>query len=185
VFRDIHRPVRIAGRVLGAALFVLFAATMATPARAGQDIVQFGNAIDVAPNQTIHDAVCFFCSVNIKGAVNGDVVVFFGSVNVEGHANHDVVNFFGEVRATDDSSIGHDLVNFFGGVRLGKNVNVGQDTVVMFGSLRAADSASVGGSRVVEPGWIFWGPVSAIALFIYFIVHELRNARRRRFVRGY
>jgi len=185
VFRNFRPSTPNFGRSFAIALLMLSSAIWATPARAAQDIVQFGNAIDVGPNQVIHDAVCFFCSVNVKGAVNGDVITFFGSVNIEGHANHDVVDFFGEVRAADDASIGHDLVNFFGGVRLGENVNVGEDTVVMFGSLRAADSASEGGSRVVEPGWIFWGPVSAIGLFIYFIVHELRNARRRRFLRGY
>lgn len=171
--------------VLGVALLVLLAAMLATPAHASQDVVQFGNTIDVARNETIHDAVCFFCSVNIKGTVNGDVVVFFGSVHVEGQANHDVVNFFGEVKANDNTSIGHDLVNFFGGVHLGENVSVGEDTVVMFGSLHAADSVSIRGSRVVEPGWLFWGPVSAIALGIYFLVHELRSARRRRMLRGF
>ena len=170
---------------LAAALLVLLAAMLATPARASQDIVQFGNTIDVAPNETIHDAVCFFCSVDVKGTVNGDIVVFFGSVRVEGQANHDVVNFFGDVKANDNTSIGHDLVNFFGGVRLGEHVSVGEDTVVMFGSLRAADSASVGGSRVVEPGWLFWGPFAAIVLGIYVVVYELRNARRRRMLRGY
>ena len=185
VFRNFHPPVRLPGRVLAAAVCVLTVAAMATSARAEQDVVQFGNSIEVGPNQAIHDAVCFFCSVTVKGGVNGDIVVFFGNVNIEGKANHDVVNFFGDVRAADDTSIGHDLVNFFGGVRLGKNVNVGQDTVVMFGDLRADNSASIEGSRVVEPGWIFWGPLLAIILGIYFVVHELRNARRRRYLRGY
>ncbi len=180
--RSFHFPMR----ALGVALFVLLTAMLATPARASQDVVEFGSNIDVSQTDTIHDAVCFFCSVNVEGAVNGDIVVFFGNVRIDGHANHDVVNFFGNVTAGDDASIKHDLVNFFGSVRLGQNVTVGQDLVVMFGSLRAAQSASflIGGSRVVEPGWIFWGPLLAIGLGIYFVVHEVRGGRRRRIL-GY
>ena len=171
-------------RVFGIALCVLLASALATPARAAQDIVEFGSTIDVPQKDTIHDAVCFFCSVNVEGTVNGDIVVFFGNVRIKGQANHDVVNFFGDVTAADDTSIGHNLVNFFGGVRLGQNVTVGQDTVVMFGNLRAADSANFGGSRVVEPGWLFWGPFLALGLGIYFVVHEFRGYRRRRLL-GY
>lgn len=171
-------------RVFGIALFVLLTSALVTPARAAQDIVEFGSTIDVPEKDAIHDAVCFFCSVNVEGAVNGDIVVFFGNVRINGQANHDVVNFFGNVTAADDASIGHNLVNFFGGVRLGQNVTVGQDTVVMFGNLRAADSASFGGSRVVEPGWLFWGPFLALGLGIYFVVHEFRGYRRRRLL-GY
>ena len=174
------RSFRSPAPVLAFLLLVLSAAALATPARAAEDIVEFGSTIDVPQKDTIHDAVCFFCSVNVEGTVNGDLVVFFGNVHIQGHANHDVVNFFGDVTVENDASIGHDLVNFFGGVRLGENVTVGQDTVVMFGNLRAAESTSYGGSRVVEPGWLFWGPVLTLSLGIYFVVHELRAYRRRR-----
>ena len=169
-------------RLLGLTLLLLAGLT---PARAAQDVVQFGDSITVGPQETIHDAVCFFCSVLVKGTVNGDVVVFFGNVHVEGNANHDIVNFFGGVTAGNDTSIGHDLVNFFGTVRLGQNVSVGQDTVVMFGDLRATDSDTFGGSRVVQPGWVFWGPFLALALGIAFVVHEFREQRRRRILRGF
>jgi hypothetical protein len=181
VYRSFHSLLR----VFGVAMFVLLTAMLARPARAAQDIVEFGSTIDVPQKEAIHDAVCFFCSVNVEGTVNGDIVVFFGSVRINGQANHDVVNFFGDVTAADDSSIGHNLVNFFGGVRLGQNVTVGQDTVVMFGSLRADQSANFGGSRVVEPGWLFWGPLLALFFGIYFVVHEFRGYRRRRMLGVY
>jgi len=170
----------ITWRALGAGLFLLLMAMVATPARAAQDVVEFGSNIGVGPNETVHDTVCFFCSVRVKGTVTGDIVVFFGNVSIEGQAHHDVVNFFGHVDVADNSSIGHDMVNFFGKVRLGENASVGKDAVVMFGRLDAADSASFGGSRVVEPGWIFWGPFVALMLGFYFVVHELRAYRRRR-----
>ena len=173
---------RILHRSLGA---VLLALAICIPAYAAKDVVQFGSTIDVPVGDAIHDAVCFFCSVNVKGAVNGDIVVFFGSVRVDGQANHDVVNFFGDVTASNGSSIGHDMVNFFGGVHLGKNVTVGQDAVVMFGSMYADESATVEGSRVVEPGWIFWGPLLFLVIGIYVVVHEVRGYNRRRIMGGF
>jgi hypothetical protein len=172
-------------RIFGVALLALSFAILATPAHAAQDVVHFGSSIDVGPNEEIHDAVCFFCSVNVQGTVNGDIVSFFGSVRISGHARHDVVDFFGDVKAADDSSIGHNLVNFFGSVWLGENVSVDRDAVVMFGSMHSAPTATFGGDRVVEPGWIFWGPFLLIFGGIYFVAHEIRGIRRRRFMRMY
>jgi len=180
--RNSHPTVPFLRAILGTLVCVLVTGWVATPAHAAADVVQFGNTIDVAPNQTIHDAICFLCSVNVKGTVNGDIVAFFGSVRIDGHANHDVVDFFGDVKVADDSSIGHDLVNFFGGVQLGENVTVGEDAVVMFGNMHTASTASFGGSRVVEPGWVFWGPFLAICFGIYFLVHEVRGYNRRRMI---
>ncbi len=56
-------------------------AVAATPAHANQDAVHFGSNIDIPADSAVHDAVCFFCSVNV-GKVNGDVVVFFGSMHM-------------------------------------------------------------------------------------------------------
>lgn len=175
-----RRSLSIPERLFSGLLAVCALLAVATPAHAVKDAVQFGSDIDVGPQEAIHDAVCFFCSVRARGTVNGDIVVFFGDVHISGHANHDVVNFFGDVTADDNTAIGHNLVNFFGGAHLGQNVTVGQDTVVMFGGLSAPDSASIGGSRVVEPAWIFWGPFIALALGIYFLIHTIREHRRRR-----
>src|ERR1700756_63680 len=106
---------------------LLFSALLlsATPAHANKDAVQFGSNIVVPEGQSVHDAVCFFCSVNAKGDIDHDVVVFFGSVHIAHQSKHDVVVFFGTVRADDDATIGHDVVNFFGHVRLGEHATVG------------------------------------------------------------
>jgi hypothetical protein len=172
-------------RLLHLALLSVVVVAFALPAYASKDVVQFGSNIDVAPDATVHDTVCFFCSVRVRGSVEGDIVVFFGNVHIEGHANHDVVNFFGSVTAADNASIGNDLVNFFGGVRLGENVSVGKDMVAMFGAVRTASSATVNGDRVVQPAWLFWGPLLLIVLVVSVIVREIRNQRRRQFARGY
>jgi hypothetical protein len=153
---------------------------------ANKDNVQFGSNINVASGETIHDAVCFFCNVDDRGTVEGDIVVFFGSVRIDGKANHDVVNFFGNVTLADGSSIGQNLVKFFGTVRLGDNVNVGKDIVCMFADFHAGENVSNGGDRVVQPPWLFWTPLFVLFLILFVVVREIRHARRRRmYMAGY
>jgi hypothetical protein len=166
---------------------VLAAALMlaATPAFAEKDAVQFGTNIVVPEGQSIHDAVCFLCSVRAEGTIDHDVVVFFGNVHIAQQSSHDVVVFFGNIRADDDASIGHDVVNFFGTVHLGENVTVGNDLVVMFGGLHAADSANIVGNRVAQPFWVFWTPLIVFGLIITLIVHEVRARRRRDYLAAY
>jgi len=108
-------------RLLAVCLLGALFAAAATPARADRDAVQFFSDIHVAPDTTVHDAVCFFCNVRIDGEVRGDLVVFFGNVHLAGKADHDVVNFFGETTAADNAQIGNNLVNFFGIIRLGED----------------------------------------------------------------
>lgn len=165
-------------------LFAAFALA-AVPAHASRDAVQFGSNISVPHDASVHDAVCFFCSVRVEGTVEGDIVVFFGNVRIAGQAKHDVVNFFGGVRAEDNASIGHDLVSFFGVIRLGDNASVGRDMVALFGSVHAADSVIIGGDRVVQPAWLFWVPLMMIGLLIIIVVREIRSRRRRQFLSGY
>ena len=176
---------RAPGWLTGFAVLALMVGLFSAPARAAEDVVHFGNSIDVGPNQRIHDAVCFFCSVNVHGIASHDIVVFFGSVHVDGQAEHDVVDFFGDVRLEQGSSIRHDLVNFFGSTWLAENASVGQDAVIMFGSLHEESSASVGKNQVVEPGFVFWGPFLVIFLIVGLVVRETRRARRMRYLRGY
>jgi hypothetical protein len=172
-------------RMLFASLAAAALVFAAAPARADNDAVHFGSDIEVPPDATVHDAVCFFCSVDVEGKVNGDVVVFFGRVHIAGSAEHDVVNFFGGVRADDGVAIGQDLVSFFGAVRLGENASVGHDMVVMLGSAHVADSATVGHDRVVQPGWILDVPLIVMIVVIIVVVREFRAYRRRQFYRGY
>ena len=167
-------------RLLVPILLAVAVGASSPAARAEKDNVQFGSNIHVAPGETIHDAVCFFCSVDNRGTINGNVVVFFGNVHMEGQANHDVVNFFGNVTLADGSSIGQNLVKFFGGVRLGDNVTVGKDIVCMFASFRAGENVTNGGNRVVQPPWLFWTPLLILTLIIIVTVREIRHSRRRR-----
>ena len=168
-------------------LCLLAAAFAAAPisAHADGDRVQFGSNINVPAGETAHDTACFFCSVHVDGKVTGDIVVFFGDVHLNGNAQHDVVNFFGKVTAESNATIDNSLVSFFGAIRLGENVTVGRDLVAMFGTLRAPESVSVGGSRVVQPGWVLYGPLLFVIFIVWLIVHEYRAYRGRLAMRGY
>jgi hypothetical protein len=172
-------------RMLAVSLLGAAFVAAATPARADNDAVHFFSNIHVSPNATVHDAVCFFCSVNAEGEVRGDIVVFFGDIHIAGKPKHDVVNFFGSVSADDNAQIGNDLVSFFGMIRLGENVSVGKDMVAMFGVVRAPESVTVGRDRVGMPAWVVFGPLIFLALVVILIVHEFRAYRRRQYLRGY
>jgi hypothetical protein len=170
-------------RIFAAAL--LCAALASTHARADSDAVQFFSNIDVPPGETVHDAVCFFCSVNLDGKSTGDVVVFFGNVHIGTEAGHDVVNFFGHVTADNNATIDHDIVNFFGGVRLGENVHVGEDLVAFFGTLHSGPGVAIDGSRVVEPAALFYLPLVFLTVILIAIIREFRAWRRRAWLRAY
>jgi hypothetical protein len=168
--------------LLSVCLLIAILGIFSIPARASGDVVQFGSSIHVPRNTSIHDAVCFFCDVDVQGAVEGDVVVFFGNIHIANTANHDVVNFFGNITADDNAHIGQDMVSMFGNIRLGEDVSVGKDLVSMFGSLRAGESVTVGGERVAQPAWLFFGPLLFVGLVVILVVHEFRNRRRRAYM---
>jgi hypothetical protein len=166
------------------AVSLLGAAFGAFPAHADRDAVQLFSDIHIAQDATVHDAVCFFCSVHSEGEVRGDVVVFFGNIHLAGRADHDVVNFFGKVTAEDNTQIGNDLVSMFGVIRLGENVSVGKDMVAMFGMARAPASVTVGGDRVAMPGAVLFIPFIVVGLIVVLIVSAVRSQRRRHILGG-
>jgi hypothetical protein len=169
---------------LAVGLLAAAVAAVPAPARASDDAVQFFSSIHVTPDAPVHDAVCFFCSVQVDGKVTGDIVAFFGSVHISGEAQRDVVSFFGSVRTDDNATIGRDLVSILGSVRLGENSSVGRDAVTIFGSIHAPASAHIGGDHVSIPAIIFYGPLLLMIGIIVLIVHEIRS-RRYRWPMGY
>jgi hypothetical protein len=159
-------------------LLTAVAFLFAAPAQASRDAVQFASDIIVPQGQSVHDAVCFFCSVKVDGTAEHDIVVFFGSVQIAGQANHDIVDFFGDIHVGPGASVGHDLVNFFGTTRLAENAAVGNDVVSMFGAMRVADTAAITGNRVVEPFFLLLIPLGILAAFVFGIVALVRRVRQ-------
>jgi len=166
-------------------ILLLCAVLAPAAARAEQDQVQFFSNIHVSPGSEVHDAVCFFCSVDVEGKATGDVVVFFGNTHIASEAQHDVVNFFGHVTADDNAVIDHDLVSMFGGIRLGENVHVGEDMVAMFGNVQSGNGVTVERDRVEEPAILFYAPMIFLVVIVVLIVREVRVWRRRAFLRSW
>jgi hypothetical protein len=160
-------------------------AAAAIPAYADRDAVHIFSNVYVAPDSTVHDAVCIFCNVNVEGEVQGDVVSIFGTVHIASKADHDVVSIFGGVSADDDARISGDMVSIFGMVRLGENVSIGKDMVAMFGIVHAPDSVTVGHDRVSMPGIVLSAPLLFLGLIVILIVREYRAYRRRQYFAAY
>lgn len=71
-------------RMLTLLFLALPAAALAQP---GGNRTYFNQDIFVAQGQQIHNAVCFFCSVQVEGDLTGHVLVLFGSLNITGRVN--------------------------------------------------------------------------------------------------
>lgn len=172
-------------RFLGILLLAGLLLAVSPSARADNDNVHFFNDIHVPAGATVQDAVCFFCSLDADGEVNGSAVVFFGSVRLGSDVHSDVVNFFGSTTARDNVTIDGDLVNFFGSVRLGENARVGGDMVSMFGGTHLASTATVRGDKVQFPFVVFGVPAVVLGLLIYAIVAAVRERRYRAYAAQY
>lgn len=109
------------------AVALLFVAAL--PASASNE-VHFGQDIHIPSGASADDIVCFLCSVDAEGDVNGDIVAFGGSVKLEGAAHQGVVVFGGNVSMGEDASIGEDLVVFGGHLDSGPRAVINGDKVI-------------------------------------------------------
>ena len=160
-------------------LLLAGSALLTQPAEAEGDAVEFGSTIHVAATDSLHDAVCVFCSVEDEGVVTGDIVAIFGSVHISGEARHDVVSVFGGVHLEDGATIEHDAVSVFGNTRIGRHAKVGHDLVNIFGQLHVDTSASVYGNKVSQPFFFFWTPLVVLGGIIFALVQISRSRRYR------
>lgn len=146
--------VRIA--VLRLALLALACLSAPLAARAeGRDIVEFGSDIVVHEGEEAHDVVCFLCSIQVDGTVNGDMVAFLGNIHVRGHAERDAVTFLGNIS-------------------LGDNASIDRDVVVFAGKLRTGAGSSIGNDRVVFPMFLVILPLLFVAGFLWLIIRAIR-----------
>ncbi len=64
----------------------------------GNDVVQIGKSISVAPGESVGDAVCVGCSIHVAGRATGDLVAVGGNVQVDGTVDGDTVAVGGNLR---------------------------------------------------------------------------------------
>ncbi len=129
----------------------------------GQDSVQFFQDIHIPTGQSAGDAVCFFCSVQVEGALNGDAVVFFGKIHNSGQIQGDAVAIIGSITLANQASVGGDVA-------------------VIGGLLNASPDAVINGDHVIIPAALIL--LQLLLLFgilialIYGIVWLLNRSRQ-------
>ncbi len=127
----------------------------------GAEKVQFGERIVVREGEEAKTVVCFFCSVDVKGAVGEDVVVFFGDLRVSGE-------------------VGGNTVVFGGTEYLSPGARVGNDAVIMGGYVRAAAGSAIGHDRIVFPPVLFLVPLLILAGIVLAFIYLVRSVLSRR-----
>jgi hypothetical protein len=70
----------------------------------------------VEEGEQVRDAVCVFCSADIKGIVEGDAVTVFGNLIVSGTVMGDAVSAGGFLEMTDTAELDSDIVAVGGSV---------------------------------------------------------------------
>src|SRR5579864_9371818 len=86
----------------------------AASAEHGNDRVQIGKSIYVAPNEAVGDVVCVGCSIHIAGRAGGDLVAVGGTVEVDGTVQGDAVVVGGNMRLGPGAVV-HGDVTLVGG----------------------------------------------------------------------
>src|SRR5580692_8528519 len=91
-------------------LFLMFALASAALGQSPGNRTYFGEDIYVASGQQVHNATCFFCSVQVEGDLTGHVFVLFGSLNVSGQVRRDATVIVGNAVVDSQARIGGDTV---------------------------------------------------------------------------
>lgn len=80
----------------------------------GNDVVQIGKSIYVAPNEAVGDAVCVGCSIHVAGRAGGDLVAVGGTVEVNGTVEGNAVVVGGSMRLGPGAVV-HGNISLVGG----------------------------------------------------------------------
>ncbi len=92
---------------------------LAARAEENEDRVQYLRTIVIEANESVEDAVCVFCSIIVRGTVQGDVVVVGGGATVESVVAGDVVILGGGLQLAPGARVAGDVVVYGGPVEEG------------------------------------------------------------------
>ncbi len=145
----------------GSLTVLIFLAAMLTagskPAFAGSnDRVSFAQRIVVHQDESVSDVVCFLCTIENHGTIDGDVVSFLGGVKTEGPVHGDLVSFLGDVSLAGEGSIDGDLV-------------------VMGGNLHKSADTRLGASQVIFSPAIFLLPFILLGIVVLGVTRIFRR----------
>ncbi|MFZ0760156.1 MAG: hypothetical protein WAM69_09420 [Candidatus Sulfotelmatobacter sp.] len=149
----------------GACVLVCLILSTAVFAAAKADRTQFGNNINIGPNEEVADVTCVGCSIRVRGQVSGDATAVAGSVLL-----------------ADQAQVAGDVTAVAGDIELDNQVKVGGDVTVVGGKLRRGPQASVSGdvTTVGGRGWIvpiLLTPFVFLGLLIAFVIWLIQRLR--------
>jgi hypothetical protein len=138
-----------------------------------------GQDIFVASGQQIHNATCFFCSVQVEGDLTGHVFVLFGSVNVSGQVQRSVTVIWGNAVVDSQARIGGNTVVLWGNAVYETDESLSGSAYVLGGHMSHVSKASGEGlsRHRVSVGPLFFGSLAVLVLLLLalLIVPRLRR----------
>ncbi len=119
-------------RLCVAALFLILSNPLCfigeiSAASTAEDRTQFGKDIVIELGQKAQDAVCYFCSIRVRGTIAGDALTVGGSIEVDGAVEGDAIAAGGKVRLGPEAKIAGDLVAVGGPFENGARASVSGD----------------------------------------------------------
>lgn len=94
-----------------------------------------GQDIFVASGQQIHNATCFFCSVQVEGDLTGHAFVLFGSLNLSGQVRDGATVIGGNAVVDSQARIGGDTTVIGGNAVYEADESLAGDAWVLGGHL--------------------------------------------------
>jgi hypothetical protein len=168
-------------RSLGLTLLLALILGSATLAQSPGNRTYIGQDIYIAAGQQVHNATCFFCSVQVEGELTGHAVVLFGNLSVSGWVRRSATILGGNAVIDSQARISGNTVVLGGNAVYETDESISGNAYVLGGHL------SKTGGHVSSHRRLSLTPVVSLALaLVAFLVLALRLAspsRRRPFAR--
>jgi hypothetical protein len=129
-----------------------------------------GQDIFVAAGQQVHNATCFFCSVQVEGDATGHVIVFFGSVNVSGQVQKSATVIWGNAVVDSQARIGGDTLILGGNAVYEADESLGGSAYVLGGHLSRVSKVEGDGRHRVTMSPLFSGLLAVVVLLLLSLV---------------
>jgi hypothetical protein len=115
-----------------------------------------GEDVFVAAGQQVHNATCFFCSVQVEGELTGHVFVLFGNLNVSGRVRRSATILGGNAVVDSQARIGGDTVVLGGNAVYETDESISGNAYVLGGHLSKVSSAASSARRISLNPFIFF-----------------------------
>jgi hypothetical protein len=161
------------------AFIVLLAgiSSMTASAQGSGSRTYFNQDIFVAQGQQIHNATCFFCSVQVEGDLTGRVFVLFGNLNVTGRIERGATVIGGNVVIDSQARIGGSALVAGGNAVYETDESISGNAWVIGGHLSPVGARA---ERIRSAHRLSFSPVlfSGIALAAFLLLTVLFLPRR-------